>query len=188
MASSSRLTGKNRGEKERFAYIPESVMESAALQSAPPTAYKVLCALVVGRPRERNGTLCLSASHARKYGIRSHDTLTRILTELQTRGLIVVTREVPRFKKWPRLYAVTWWPIHYRNGEALEVPEKETRAFEEWSPIAKRPISENPRPDGREMSVPVVGMELPAHRPDFVTHKAAHRPDSRAQSKRFGCQ
>lgn len=184
MASSARKTGRNHGDAEPFARIPESVMESAALKSAPPTAYKVLAALLVGRPKERNGTLCLSASHAKRYGINSHDTLTRTLQLLRDRGLVTVTRAVPRMKKWPTLYAVTWWPIYNRNGQPLEVPEKESRAFEEWTP--DETPQKIPRPDSRAMVVPMVGMKKQRHRPDFVSEKATHRPDSRAQSKRSG--
>jgi hypothetical protein len=91
--------------------------------------------MLVGRTRERNGTLCCSESYAAKFGIKSRDTVRRSLIELQQRGIIVVTRRVTAFKKYATLFGVTWWPIAYRDGEPLVKAEEPTFDYLKWQNI-----------------------------------------------------
>jgi len=188
MATRLRAKGRRGGEGERFAYMPESVLQSQAVKTLPHSAFKVLAILLVGRTRERNGTACCSDSYAAKYGITSHDTVRRALEELQARGLIVVTRRVSRFKRHPTLYGVTWWPIVYRDGDVLAVPEPASHAYASWQPItptngvnaAARENNRSPRPSGD--IAPTSGVNKRAHHPDGVVKTPVHHPDQRGQS------
>jgi hypothetical protein len=137
--------GKHRrrkgGDAERFAFIPESLLESLAGQTLPHPALKVLTIMIVGRTKERNGTMCCSERYAAKYGIRARATVLRALTELQERGIIVITRRVRPFQKYATLYAVTWWPIANRDGEPLERPEPASYAYLKWKPTTTLKVS-----------------------------------------------
>jgi hypothetical protein len=106
--------GRRGGEAEPFAYMPDSVMQSPALASAPPTAFKLLAILIVDKSKERNGTQMCSESYAGRYGVKSHGTVHRALRLLLDRGLIVCTRRVQKLRRFAALYAVTWWPIYFR--------------------------------------------------------------------------
>lgn len=188
----ARAKGRRGGEGERFAYLPESVLQSDAVRTLPHAAFKVLAILLVGRTRERNGTACCSDSYAARYGIMSHDTVRRALEELQARGLIVATRRVSRFKRHPTLYGVTWWPLVYRDGEVLTVPEPASHAYANWQPFTPtsgvtREANENncsPRPAGD--ITPISGVNAGSHHPDGVVKTAIHHPDQRGQSLDLG--
>lgn len=130
--SLARAKGRLGGEGEQFAYIPRSVLESEAGRTLPHAALRVLAILLVGRPKERNGTMACSDTYAESFGLSSRDTVRRSLKTLQQRGLIVCTRRVQPFKKWPNLFAVTFWPIYFRDGERLKVPEQATHAYLRW--------------------------------------------------------
>jgi hypothetical protein len=178
MSGRTRLKSKGRrgNEAEKFAYVPESVLRSMAGQTLPHAALKVLTILLVGRSRERNGTMCCSESYAAQFGVRSRDTVRRSLIELQQRGIIVVTRRVKAFKKWPTLFAVTWWPISYRDGEALSRPEDPTYDYLKWPTTTPA--------TGVERAVTV---DIPSHRwsdsltPTTGVEKANHHTDGNAE-------
>lgn len=71
---------------------------------------------------QNNGDLSASFTQAKLWGINSKTTLAKALDELQTRNLIVRTRE-GRFIKpggCCALYALTWQPINECDGK-LEV-------------------------------------------------------------------
>src|SRR5665213_453023 len=127
--------GRQGGESDRFARIPEAVMESRALATAPHAAFRVLAILLVGKSKERNGTMMCSETYAAQYGIRSHGAVRRALQELLDRKLIICTRRVQKLKRFAALYAITWWPVHSREGQPLDHPEPATHAYADWSPI-----------------------------------------------------
>ncbi len=187
-----RAKGRRGGEGERFAYIPESVLRSAAVCSLPHAAFKILAVLLLGRSKERNGTACCSCSYAEQFGIVSRDTVRRSLEELQERGLIVITRRVSPFKKHPTLYGVTWWPIYFRDGEPLASPEPATHAYLNWRPIAPMVGAESdPDPDFRSHRssntlAPMVGAEKGNHRTDGDVVTPKHRTDGRCKSLDLG--
>jgi hypothetical protein len=101
--------------KERFAMMPHSVLLSDAYRTLPCYAKIVLLVLVAQYDGKNNGNLALTWSMARKWGIRSHEHLTRGLSLLRERGLIEVTRQGGKRPLGPTLYAVTWHPIHHRE-------------------------------------------------------------------------
>ena len=130
-----RAKGRRGGEGERFAYLPESVLECPALATAPTYAFKVLAVLVLGKAKERNGLMMCSESYAARFGIDARITVHRSLQLLTERGLIERTRQVQRFRKAATLWAVTWWPIYFRDGEPLQTPEPASHRYRDWAHI-----------------------------------------------------
>lgn len=127
-----RSKGRRGGEGERFAYLPESVLQSHACASMPHACLRILAILLVGKVKDRNGTLMCSEAYAAKFGITSRATVRRCLTELEARGLIERTRRVQPFRKAATLWAVTWWPITNRDGQPLDTPEPASHRYREW--------------------------------------------------------
>lgn len=165
-------------ERDRFARIPVDVMQSAALMTAPHAAFRVLAILVAGNPKERNGTFACSDSYAATFGITSKETLHRAMDELQERGLIVKTRQGMKLRRWPSLWAVTWWPIFNRDGQPLDRPEEPTHAYTRWTPTEKKL-----HPDGRGQVTPIVGVKDPQVHPDLPPKSTFFHPDSRGNSR-----
>jgi hypothetical protein len=184
--------GRRGGESDRFARIPEKVMQSAALATAPHWAFRVLAILIVGRAKEFNGTMMCSESYAAQYGIKSHGAVYRGLLELQDRKLIVCTRHVQKLKRFAALYAVTWWPIHNRDGQPLIPPEPATHAYADWVPITptvrvwnfKKKKKRSPLPQGDH--TPTVRVTKPSHHPAFRRKTAVHHPSGKGNSKSLG--
>lgn len=182
-----RAKGRRGGEGERFSYIPEHVMVSPALATANHASFHVLAILVVGKPKERNGTMMCSDSYAARYGINSHDTLSRALTELKERGLIVVTRQGMKMRKIPTLWAVTWWPIYYRDGQPLPRPEDATFAHREWKPVTPTSgVEANSHTDCRGNVAPTIGVQGTTLHPDLPGDSRHLHPDHRGYSKNLG--
>jgi hypothetical protein len=181
--------GRKGGESERFAYLPESVMQSPALASASHTAFRVLAILIVGKSKERNGTQMCSESYAARYGLKSHGTVHRALLELQDRQLIVCTRRVQKLKRFAALYGVTWWPIYYRDGQPLDHPEPVTHAYAQWqlvTPIARVmniPKGKNRSPLLQGDNTPIAGVVKHSHHPYLTPKTTVHHPCGRGNSK-----
>jgi hypothetical protein len=176
--------------EEQFAYIPESFLTSPAFRTLPHAAFKVLAVLVLGKPKDRNGTMCCSESFAAKYGI-AKNTVGRSLEELQKRGIVVVTRRVQRFKKHPTLYGVTWWPITHRDGEPLTRSEPATYAYLRWS-ITPTVGVETPipatisSPPTRGDPTPTMGVDSAVHHPHLGQKLPVHHPNGGGQSSYLG--
>lgn len=192
MTTRQRAKGRRGGEGERFAYLPESVLQSEAVKTLPHAAFKVLCVLCVGRSRERNGTSCCSDSYALKYGISSRHTVRRSLEELQERGLITVTRRVSPFRKHPTLYGMTWWPIWHRDGQPLSVPEPPSHAYLNWTPSTPAMGAENAAGNkesshpSRHSLTPVVGVEKGTHHTHGDTEAPIHHTHGGCKSLDIG--
>jgi hypothetical protein len=188
----ARATGRRGGEAEQFAYIPLDVMQAPALASAGHAAFRILAILVAGKSRERNGTLMCSETYAARFGMDSKGTVSQALTQLEERGIIERTRRVAKFSKHATLWAVTWWPIHYRDGQPLAAPEPASHRYAQWQPITPhtgvkvsgRALKRSPRKSGEH--TPVVGVESAIHHPDLGPFRANHHPDSRGHSKNLG--
>jgi hypothetical protein len=172
------MSRKRSHDRDRFARIPVEVMQSPALMTAPHAAFRVLAILVAGNVKERNGTFACSDSYAATFGIASKDTLHRSLVELQKRGLIVPTRPGMKMRRWPTLWAVTWWPIYSRDGKPLDRPEDSTHAYTKWKPTGK-----NLHPDGRGQVTPTVGVREVELHPDSAGESTLSHPDSRGNSR-----
>lgn len=107
----ARATGRS-SSGERFAKLPREVLRSEAARTLPAGAARVLVALAdqcVGPAN--NGGLTLPRSVARDYGLRSNRVLSAGLSELERRGLVVVTHHGGRGALGCSRYGLTWWPI-----------------------------------------------------------------------------
>jgi hypothetical protein len=181
--------GRLGGESDRFARIPETVMQSSALATAPHASFRVLAMLLVGKSKERNGTLAVTDSYAAKFGMTSRDTVYRSLSTLENRKLIERTRKVKPMGRFPTLWAVTWWPIYYRDGQPLDQPEPATNDYAKWQPVtptigATGPNGENFRSHRLSGSItPTIGAKAPAHRTDLAPFSGVHHTDGREYSK-----
>lgn len=178
--------GSHIRDKEHFARIPEDVMIGPALATAPHAAFRVLAILVVGKAKEKNGTMMCTDSYAAKFGLKSHGTVQAALTLLEKRGLIITTRRVQRMKRFAALYAVTWWPNYNRDGQPLTTPESPTHAYRNFAPImrvkkSKPKLDCSPRLSGD--IAPIMRVETSIHHPDLPPNSSFDHPDNRANSK-----
>jgi hypothetical protein len=177
--------GRRGGESEPFALLPKSVMEHDALATASHPAFRMLAILVVGKAKERNGLLECTQAKAAQFGLRSHDTRERVLAELTDRRLIVTTRNVRPFQRFPRHFAVTWWPIYFRDAQPLTIPEPPTHAYREWTdprPAGNR-TRKFPKPAQRGTVSPPSGEQKALHQPDLTPISGFHQPAQRGASK-----
>jgi DNA-binding transcriptional ArsR family regulator len=178
------------GEREHFARLPESILMHPAVTTAPHHAVRALAALVCGYSPEQNGSMMLTGSYAAKFGLTSHDTLTKTLRLLEERGLIEVTRRVSRRAKVATLFGVTWWAIHYRNGERLDRPEPASHRYRGFHHPAPRdegmhaPDFHSSRPTGDV--IPLHGMKKAQHHPESTPFRPDHHPAPRGHSKNLG--
>lgn len=171
------------GDQEHFARIPESAMLSDALRTAPHAAFKILAILLMGKAKERNGTLMCTDGYAEKFGISSRETVQRSLQALQERGLTVRTRQGMKLRKVPTLWAVTWWPIFYRNGQPLDRPEDPTHAYLKWATPIVGVKAVEIHTDGRGNVTPIVGVDGGRLHTDLPPESGELHTDGRGYSK-----
>jgi hypothetical protein len=176
------MSGRRR-DSERFARIPDSLMQSPAVMSLSHAAFRVLCVLAIGaRPPGiikdkdpgRNGVQAITDSHARKYGINSRQTVYRALDELLERNLIVRTRDGHKSKTHFALYAVAWLPITHRDGEPVAQTERAPMGYLDWKkperkrqkcrPLMGHDATEMPSREWTQIH-PVTGHDEPVCRP-----------------------
>jgi hypothetical protein len=107
----SRL-GVERGD--RYALLPEEVMESAAFHAQPDWAKGVLSALACRHNGYNNGDLSLPFSEAKRLAVSAQWKLYAGLRLLEKADLIVCTRRgrLERGTKLASLYALTWRGIN----------------------------------------------------------------------------
>jgi hypothetical protein len=177
-----RMKGRFGGEGERFARMTQTLLEHPSVTSLSHAAFRVLTVLAVGAYAPgldvagNNGTQAMTASHAKRYGFNSHDTLSRALKALLERGLIVKTRAGCRNKRGFSLYAMGWLPITHRDGKPLDSAEKAPDRWKQW------PRCEDLPPDHRERLTPVGGQQPDSRRdfrPDHVGLESEIQPDGR---------
>jgi hypothetical protein len=107
----SRATGRLGVERgERYALIPEEVMNSVAYSAQPDFVKVVLFAVAARYNGYNNGNLSLPIGEARKLGIAYAWKLYSGLNLLRQAGLIQRTRQgyLAAGKKLCGLYALTW--------------------------------------------------------------------------------
>ena len=114
---------RGRAKNRRYAGIPHDVMESSSYCGASGNALKLLLELARQYNGYNNGDLSAAFSVLKSRGWRSKKTLSRCLTEMMERGLIVKTREGWFSNPGGRcaLYALTWQRIDECEGKDLEL-------------------------------------------------------------------
>jgi hypothetical protein len=197
-----RATGRQGNRSEQFARLTQSLLESEAVATLPPTTFKLLTLLALGArppgmdPRKdkgRNGVQAITGSHARRFGMSSRDTVYRGIETLIERGLIIKTREGWKSKTHFALYAVAWLPVTHRDGEPLDTPERANDAWRTWTqiPKPKKKTPKRSRPmighdqaqatinlpsDSRTQSRPMIGHDGAGSRPMVRLEGPLSRP------------
>lgn len=107
---------------ERYALLPEEILQSGAYHAQPDWARTVLFALACRFTGHRNGDISLPFSEARRFGIAAQWKLYAGLRLLELAGVIVCTRRgrLQQGTKLPSLYALTWRRIDKCEGIALD--------------------------------------------------------------------
>ncbi len=98
-------------------------LHSPAYKSLSGRAKALLVDLTMQFNGWNNGEFTTAFKYMHERGWRSRDTLGRARGELLDKGFIELTRQGGL--GFASLYAVTWWPIHGRNGQ-LDVGETKT--------------------------------------------------------------
>lgn len=168
-------------------------MEHPSLATAPHPCFRLLAILLVGNAKERNGTLMATDTYCAKFGMTSHGTVQRSREQLEQRGLIVCTRRVQRMKRWPALWAVTWWPIYYRDGQPINPPQPAPHTYLNWQPITptrgvksragKNAAADFPSPLPEGHITPTIGVQNAVHHPDLTPFSGFHHPSGRGDSR-----
>jgi hypothetical protein len=182
---------KRRSEHENFARIPLSVLQAEAVKTLNHAAFKVLVILASQWRGGNNGTLALTERYAREYGLSGRDTLYRSLKELESRGLIVRTRQGMKSKKHFSLWALGWESITHRDGKPLDIAEpRNNKRWLEWRPTSV-PIAGSDCPgaqaeenegtedfqtDCREFTRPITGSDEPISVPMLTDRLPVSRP------------
>jgi hypothetical protein len=154
----ARLIGRQGpAEGQRYALLPVEVLESAACRTLSGTELKVLVYLAAQFHGSNNGSLTLPLSVARRFGMRSNDTLNRGLKSLVRRGLIELTHQGGLPPYGCSKYALCWWELNNPRGSpvALQPTLKKWVSWEEPpdNPRRKPPV----RSASCTKSSPVIG-------------------------------
>jgi hypothetical protein len=179
-----RATGKGAARGERFARLTQSLLESEAVSTLPPTAFKLLTLIALGaRPpgldqrkdKGSNGVQAVTDSYSRRFGFNSRDTVYRGLDTLLERGLIIKTRDGWRSKTHFALYAVAWLPVTHRDGEPLDTPEPVNDSWRDWKPATAKLKKKMPS-DSRTQSRPMIGHDDAICPPTMSRDEPLSRP------------
>jgi len=138
----ARATGRLGVEYgEKYALLPEEVLESAAYQALPDWAVRVLLALAVGAHQHNNGVLGLTYPMARKRGVNAQWKLYAGIKVLEATGLVVCTRRghLSAGTKLPSLYALNWRgiakpPEHVEYDPGVGQSPLPSNAWSKWEP------------------------------------------------------
>lgn len=111
---------KNRRESGTFVAIPHAVLDHSNYTKLSAYGVKLLfdlCSQIRFKKsaETNNGDLCAAWSMMEKRGWKSRDTLAKSKRELLHFGFIEITQAGGR--KFPTLYAVTWWAIGHLPGK-----------------------------------------------------------------------
>lgn len=162
---------KRRGRKglqvvrgDRYALIPEEVIESASYHAQPDWARSVLLALACRFNGHNNGDLSLPFSEAKRLGISAQWKLYAGLRLLERADLIQCTRRgrLEGGRKLPSLYCLTWRGIDqgstatYDAGVAIcPIPSQIWVKWvkpPDWSTYVRQTARSN---HGRSVGIPV---------------------------------
>ncbi len=122
--------------KEKFAYLPQAVVESAAYASLRTRAAVLLSLIAARYNGHNNGDLSLTYNEMHDRWGWARDTTARAYAELQEHGLLVQTRKGGQNRC--SLYALGWLPVS--NAKVIEKldrtggvsPTKATNHWRSW--------------------------------------------------------
>lgn len=104
-----RVKGRRAGSGH-FAMLMDDMMQCEAVATLPLSAFKVWAVVAAQYRGNNNGAITLSREAARRYGIKSSDTLAKGLAILRERGIIVMTFPGSYQPPLPARYAIAWKP------------------------------------------------------------------------------
>ena len=99
-----------------------------------------------------------------------------------------MTQRVKKLKRFPTLWAVTWWPICYRDGQPLPQPQPASHAYTQWQAdhsdgrSKRKPASLDPSLRLSGSITPVVGVVDASHHSDLDPKTPSHHSDGRRNS------
>ena len=119
---------------DTFAAIPVSVMVSDAYKTLPARFKEVLWLLAAQYRGNDNVDLALTRKQALYFGLRNERTRTHGLRELESRQLIIKTRQggISYGGRQPTLWALSWKPVNYRDGEELQLVSMPRNDWKQW--------------------------------------------------------
>lgn len=133
----SRRNPKRSSKGGRFARLPLTVLNQAAVKTLGHADFRILVLFAAQFTGYNNGSLGLTASQAAESGIRSDKTFYRALRELEARGLIERTFHASRVPPRPTMYALTWIAIDDTSySRATRLP---SHAYREWKAPGRKP-------------------------------------------------
>jgi hypothetical protein len=144
--------------------LPVEVLTSEACRTLDASIHKVLVVLAAQYDGSNNGLLTLPLSVARRYGIRSCDTLNRALKELADRGLIEKTYQGGLPPYGCSKYALCW--REKRSSPDSPIQKAATpKDWLTWTTPAKAKKRRPPvAPYVRRSTTPTIGRDSSADR------------------------
>ena len=144
--------------------VPVEVMQSEACRTLDATILKVLFVLAAQYRGSNNGLLTLPLSEARKYGIRSSDSLNRGLKELLERGLIEKIHQGGLPPYGCSKYALCW----REKRSSPDSPIENAATPKDWVTWTMPADAKKRRPPvavrGRRSASPITGRDSSADR------------------------
>ena len=107
----SRRHPRRKTTPGRFAMLPLTVLDTAAVKTLSHAAFRILVLMAAQYNGGNNGALGITRIQAAVNGIGSHHTLYSALRTLEERGLIEQTYPASRVPPRPTMYALTWRSI-----------------------------------------------------------------------------
>jgi len=109
-------------------------MVSQAYRTLPAKYQAVLWMLAAQYRGNNNGDLALTRKQAQHFGLNNERTRTHGLRELEARGIIVKTRQggISYGGRQPTLWALSWKPVNYRDGEELRAVGLPSSGWKQW--------------------------------------------------------
>ena len=113
---SARKAKSNSKIYKGFLHLHQPLLNCKDFISLKGNSIKLLIDLAQQFNGYNNGDLCASLSVMRKRGWNSNQQLSKALSELIDKNLIMLTKQ-GGLNMGPNLYAITWQPIHECNGK-----------------------------------------------------------------------
>jgi hypothetical protein len=135
---------RNRGDWKHvdggYAFvIPYTLIRHEKCRFVSAHCWKLLLDLGAQYSGFNNGYLCPAWELMRERGWRSRETLALAVAEALHHRFIERTRQGGRNR--PHLYAFTWWPIHAKDGNDLDIGPsvKPNNAWKETAEVFEIP-------------------------------------------------
>ena len=173
---------------ERYALLPERVVQSEAYCSLTASALRLLSLALCKFNGSNNGDISLTQSALKIYGFTSNDTFCRAIKQLLGTGLLVLTRQggFAQGGKKPNLYAFGWLPIP-ENPKLVEISTP-CEPPNGWASFKLKPSPDRsvlPNPDSCAVVTPISATKANSS-PDGPDWSSTDVPDTFLRSSPEG--